>query len=131
MEKIGYSLVDSDNNEIQFWGDTAQQCEGIPNFIKLPNGDEVHCPPSDFSCQTTVTEVDQNDNETVIVTGSYRLVERWLQVGSPEFIAYSDGKIIVTRAAPPEETVEEKLARVGLTVEDVQAAVALANNTNT
>ena len=42
--QIGYSLVDKNGTKLQFWGDVAGQCVGIPNVIKLPNGDEVHCP---------------------------------------------------------------------------------------
>lgn len=44
MEQIGYSLIDSNNKEIQFWGDTLGQCPGIPDMIVLPNGDQVHAP---------------------------------------------------------------------------------------
>jgi hypothetical protein len=44
MEQIGYSLVDANGAELQFWGDTKGVCAGIPEAIDLPNGDRVHCP---------------------------------------------------------------------------------------
>jgi hypothetical protein len=42
MEQIGYSLIDSESNELQFWGDTAGLCAELPNPVILPNGDRVH-----------------------------------------------------------------------------------------
>lgn len=44
MDQVGYSLVDQDGTEVQFWGDTYGQCVEVPKCIRLPNGDDVHCP---------------------------------------------------------------------------------------
>ena len=44
MEQIGWSLVDEAGNEVQHEGDTPGQCVGMPSFVRLPNGDDVHCP---------------------------------------------------------------------------------------
>jgi hypothetical protein len=44
MEQIGWSLVDSTGTEIQHWGDTPGVCVGVPDMIRLPSGDDVHCP---------------------------------------------------------------------------------------
>jgi hypothetical protein len=53
-QKLGYSLVDSNNTEIQYWNS-----EPAPNPIILPNGDHIHAPNlnTDYS--------------------GYKLVERW------------------------------------------------------
>lgn len=44
MEQIGWSLVDDGGAELQYWGDSPGQCAGMPSFIRLPSGDDVHCP---------------------------------------------------------------------------------------
>jgi hypothetical protein len=44
MEQIGYSLIDGNGAELEFWGDAKGVCAGLPEFIDLPNGDRVHCP---------------------------------------------------------------------------------------
>lgn len=42
MERIGYALVNADNQILQTWGSTLGQSEGVPDVITLPNGDRVH-----------------------------------------------------------------------------------------
>jgi len=44
MQQIGYSLLNSNNTEVLYWGDSVNQCAGIPDMIILPNGDHVHVP---------------------------------------------------------------------------------------
>lgn len=66
MEQIGYSLVDVNNIEINFWGNTPGQCQGIPKLIIMPNGDHVHNP--------VVGET---------LSNNYRLVERHLENNPP------------------------------------------------
>lgn len=83
MEQIGYSLIDGGGTEIKFWGDSAGAQIGIPNVVRLPNGDDVHCPSANVDYQ------------------GYRLVPRLLQTGSPESIAFDGANIVVTRPAPP------------------------------
>lgn len=41
---VGYKLIDAQGATIQSWGGTWGQCAGIPNPLKLPNGDYVHAP---------------------------------------------------------------------------------------
>lgn len=53
-QKLGYSLLDAENNEIQFWNH-----DPAPNPIILPNGDHIHAP------------------ELNISYSDYKLVERW------------------------------------------------------
>lgn len=84
MNKVGYSLLDQSNNEVQFWGNILGQDISIPNPIFLPNGDHVHAP--------TLGEI-----------GEYKLVERWIDgdinkrfLISGEAIAFDGEKTIVT-----------------------------------
>lgn len=44
MEQIGWSLVDEAGSEVQYWGDAPGAVAGKPDMIRLPNGDDVHCP---------------------------------------------------------------------------------------
>lgn len=41
---VGYKLLDAEGVEIEAWGGTWGQCPGVPNPLKLPNGDHVHAP---------------------------------------------------------------------------------------
>jgi hypothetical protein len=43
MQQIGWSLV-KDGAEIMHWGDAIGACSGVPDLIRMPNGDHVHCP---------------------------------------------------------------------------------------
>jgi len=43
QERVGYKLIDTASGEVvQTWGGTWGQCPGIPNPLRLPNGDLVH-----------------------------------------------------------------------------------------
>lgn len=44
MEQIGWALIDGNGAEVQHWGDTLGVCAGVPDVVRLPNGDFVHCP---------------------------------------------------------------------------------------
>lgn len=81
MEHIGYSLVSDDGDELQFWGDTAGQLMGSPDFVKLPNGDDVHCPKVGDSYS------------------GYKVVPRMLAYGAPSSV-FDGTNLIVTRPAP-------------------------------
>tara|TARA_R110000868_G_scaffold157001_1_gene384056 strand:- start:256 stop:888 length:633 start_codon:yes stop_codon:yes gene_type:complete len=80
MEQIGWSLVDEAGAEVQYWGDTAGQGAGVPDMIRLPNGDHVHCPaPGQI--------------------GPWQLMPRMLDWGaSAAPMTVSNGTAIVTRA---------------------------------
>lgn len=41
---VGYKLVDALDVVYQTWGGTWGQCPGVPNPLKLPNGDIVNAP---------------------------------------------------------------------------------------
>lgn len=87
MEQVGYSLIDSQNNEVAFWGDTKGRTMGVPNPMRLPNGNDVHC--------AVVGQTYQ----------SWKLVPRWLDEGGPSIT--SDGtRVIVLRVTPPAEVAE-------------------------
>lgn len=85
MKKVGYSLINEDKNEIQYWGDSLGFESSVPNVIYLPNGDHVHAP--------TVNGIYSN----------FRLVERWIDgdiknhsLKESETIAFKEDKIVVT-----------------------------------
>lgn len=44
MEQIGWALIDANGVEVQHWGDTLGVCVGMPDVVRLPSGDFVHCP---------------------------------------------------------------------------------------
>jgi len=108
MEQVGYSLVDTQGNEIQVFGDTAGQTQGVPSAIRLPSGDDVHCPDVNV------------DYEGV------RLVERWLSYDDAQSILFDGQKTVVTRPEPQPASIDEKLASVGLTIDGLKAALGLA-----
>lgn len=84
MKKVGYSLLDENNEVINSWGNKLGEDILIPSAIYLPNGDVVYAP-------------------TLGQYSNYRLVERWIDgditkesliVG--ETVAFDGEKIIVT-----------------------------------
>ena len=85
MQKIGYSLIDNNNNEIEFWGTENEPISTIPSVIFLNNGNVVHCPELDVSYNGD------------------RIVERWLEandnpilIKTGDTVTFSINKIIVT-----------------------------------
>lgn len=42
-QKVGYKLLDPEGNVCGQWGGMYGTCPVIPNPMKLPNGDMVHC----------------------------------------------------------------------------------------
>lgn len=81
VEQIGYSLIVPGSSEVQFWGDTPGQSRGVPDFIKLPNGDDVHCPVA---------------GETY---GEWKLVPRMWEDG-PASLTVGMSQVLVGRPAP-------------------------------
>ena len=77
MEQLGYSLIDSNNNEVQYWGDTPGILFGMPDVIFLPNSDIVNAP-----------------NLNVNYSG-YTLVQRWLDANPPSQFYIAINKTIV------------------------------------
>lgn len=86
MQKIGYSLIDSSNNEIQYWGNTYGQDVSIPNPIIIPNDITIYAPVVGES------------------VGQYKLVERWMEANTEleqfcigQTKLYDGTKLIVTQ----------------------------------
>lgn len=84
QSKVGYSLVDQNNNEIKYWGNTLGEDISIPNPLYLPNGAHVYAP-------------------TLGDYGEYKLVERWIDgdiskqfLKSGEIISFENNKILIT-----------------------------------
>ena len=86
LHHTGYSLVDSSNTEIKFWGNSLYEVISMPERIILPNGDIVEAPTLDGNW-----------------SDEYKLIERWIESNPTteidekisETIEYRDGKTIV------------------------------------
>lgn len=84
MQKVGYSLLNENNIEIQHWGSSLGSDRDIPNPIFLPDGTHLHAP-------------------TLGEHFGYKLVERWIDgditkafLKNGETISFDGNKIIVT-----------------------------------
>jgi hypothetical protein len=88
MEQVGYSLIDSNNKEVQFWGDTPGRSISAPDMLFLANDISV-CAPNigvSYSGYTLVPRyIESNgipelksgeeyscDGSKVIITYTYR-----------------------------------------------------------
>lgn len=95
MEQIGYSLIDDTGKEIAFWGDTPGQCAGVPEVLRTPTGDFVHC-----------AKVGER-------YGAFRLVTRWFAWGTSETIKTDDTRgVVVTRLVDPNRIIAERSRRL-------------------
>lgn len=82
----GYSLLNSSNTEVQFWGNALGVNVSIPESVRLSNGDIVLFPMLNAN-----------------LTEDYRLVERWIEsnptteidIKVGETIEFRDDKIVV------------------------------------
>jgi hypothetical protein len=94
MQQVGYSLIDASGVEIEFWGDTIGQSQGVPDRIRLPNGDLVHgARPGD-------------------VMGEYRLVPRFATLGSANGTAVEGQALVVTRTVTAQMVKSEAQRRI-------------------
>ncbi len=96
MQQIGWSLVTLNvpYKEITFWGDSPGAEYGLPNPIKLPNGDMVYgAQPLD------------------VLSNRARIVPRWFQPGSPDSIVVDASQVTVTRALPPRQIPKSAIIR--------------------
>lgn len=110
MDQMGYSLVDGDGKELRWWGETPGTIAALPEYIVLPNGDQVHCPEVGLDYQ------------------GVKLVPRMNVEGANVSTSFDGEKIIITQPAPlppPEFTPQEKLSALGLTVDDLKALLNL------
>lgn len=94
MEQIGYSLVDASGAEVQFWGDTMGACPGLPSFVRLPNGDDVH------------------GISNVGPIQSWRLVSRIGRWGAVRDVQFADGQTVVTFPTTAAMVVQERERRL-------------------
>lgn len=80
LKKVGYSLIDSQNNEINFWGNNLEIIVSAPERVILQNGDIVEAakPYQTF-----------NDGSM--------LVERWIESNPTTEIDIKTGEIIEFR----------------------------------
>lgn len=84
--QIGWSLLDSNNNEIQHWSDASGQNLNLPDLIIMPNGNSIH------------------GAKAGIIAPGYTLVPRWMTTNptlagleNGQTIAWDGTKIIVTQ----------------------------------
>ena len=89
MQQIGYSLVNTQGAETQFWGDIPGQTEAVPNRLVLPSGDHVLCPQVGVAYQ------------------GLTLWPRWLDVGAPS-ITFDGTKVTVLRPAVVPQSITRK-----------------------
>ena len=95
MEHIGWSLIDENGLEVQHWGDTPGQIAGIPDRLRLPNGDMV--------CGASAGNV-----------GAWRLVPRWHSFNDPSG-PFFDGQIVtISTPTTVEMITTERNRRLGL-----------------
>lgn len=86
LQKVGYSLIDSTNIEIQFWGNTLGTFVSAPEKIILPNGNII-----------------EGASPYELLIDGYMLVERWIEsnpttdidVKIGETIEFRENKIVV------------------------------------
>lgn len=96
MHQIGYSLIDETGAEIRFWGDALNQCAGLPNSIRLPNGDDIHA----ISAPGTFQQ--------------WRLVPRFAASGGDGAASFDGTKVIVNVPITGRMVVVERERRLGL-----------------
>lgn len=86
LKQIGYSLVDSSNTEIEFWGNNSDSMVSLPSRVILPDG-------------MIIEGIPPNRN----LFNGYRIVDRWVELNptteidnkTSETIEYRDDKIVV------------------------------------
>lgn len=73
---VGYKLIDSTGAVLETWGGTWGQCPGVPNPIKLPNGDIVHAPSlnEDYDGYSLIEWIAQGPEASVPLSVSPRQV---------------------------------------------------------
>ena len=94
MEQIGWSLVDGQGSEIDHWGDTLGQSRGLPDMLRLPNGDYVYA-PSPGGIQ------------------DWALVPRWAERGEGNPV-WDGSKIVVAFPVSVDDVVRERDRRLAL-----------------
>lgn len=105
MDQIGYSLVDEGGNELQVFGDTYGRCDGAPDMIILPSGDQVHCP--------AVGDV----------YSGFRLVPRFIVEAPENSVIFNGVSVIVSRPnlELPKPSAEQILAQIAQLQQELAA----------
>ena len=97
MGQIGWSLVGANGAEVQFWGDTPGVCAGIPTFIRLPNGDDVHCPaPGELQEWKLLPRMFETGEQSLTSDGTSVIVRRPAQV--PQSVPMWKAKTILQQS---------------------------------
>jgi len=114
QELVGYSLINTDHNEVQHWGDTLGLIGARPITLWLPNGDIVYSPALN-----------------VALSGGYQLVERWIvddpiegQTATSQTTSYDGTKILITNNYVPataDDIAAIKARKVALALAYMQA----------
>ena len=94
LQKIGYSLVDTSNNEVQFWGNSPGMLVSAPERISIPSQDIIYDGVQSFI----------EGKSSITFSNGYRLIERWINsnpnteidIKVSETIEFSNNKTIVT-----------------------------------
>ena len=87
LSQIGYSLIDSSNTEIMFWGNTLGQSVSSPERIMFTNGNII-----------------EGGRPYELLSDGSMLVERWVESNPTteidekvgETIEFRDNKVVVT-----------------------------------
>ena len=75
-EKIGYSLINSSNTEVQYWGNLVGVVQSAPSIITISNS-SIHSP-----------------DVNVPLVGGYKLVERWVNYDPSKQTYLKNGETI-------------------------------------
>lgn len=97
MQQIGYSLIDTQGQELSSWGNDLSSCAAVPRELTLSNGNPVGAP-----------SVGETFND-----GS-KLVGRFGTYGSAYSIAYDGTRIVVTWPITVAMVVAERERRLAL-----------------
>lgn len=111
MRQIGYSLVDENGTEINFWGNISGQMVSAPTMIALPNGCQVHCPAIgvDYGGCRLVPRmlVDDDQGNSIIFTGEAVVVRR--PETPPEIITQRQAQEMLQKAGVPVDQIDSMI----------------------
>jgi len=95
MEQVGYSLIDANNVEIQYWGDTPGVIVGVPDVIRI-DSDNVHGAKAGDA------------------VGAFRLVPRMIAFGTSAGSSFDGTNLVVTKVITSAQVDAERDRRMRL-----------------